>query len=137
MTIKAFLKLYQQAMREVSCLDCEINELWNRLTSVTAGGDGMPHSHDHESKTKLHAIMADKVKEKEKKKAQAEDIMLEVLEVIDKVKDPVYRQLLFERYIQDKTWEQITVDLRYTSEEYVRGELHGKALIEARRFFNG
>lgn len=137
MTIKQFLKQYVNAMREVNCLEVEISELRDRLTSVPSGiGDGMPRSPNIEdNRTKLHAIMADKVREKEQKKADAEEVMLSVLMVIDSVSDPIYRQLLFEKYIQDKTWEIITADLRYKSEEYVRGELHGKALNEVRRFY--
>lgn len=135
MTIKIFLKQYQKAMLEVDCLECEITELRDRLTSVPAGvGDGMPRG-SRQDKTKLYAIMADKVKEKTEKKEQAEEIMLSVLEVIDKVQDPIFRRLLFEKYIQNRTWEEITTDLRYKSEEYVRGELHGKALNEARHFY--
>ena len=135
MTIKQFLKQYLKAMREVNCLDTEIEELRDRLTSVPAGvGDGMPKAPSRDdSRTKLHAIMADKVKEKEKKKADAEEVMLSVLMIIDTVNDPIYRQLLFEKYIQGKTWEVITIDLMFSSEEYVRGELHGKALNEARK----
>ena len=57
--------------------------------------------------------------------------MAEVLETIDKVTDPNHRQLLFERYIQDKEWKDIADDISYT-EEYVRGELHGKALNDIR-----
>ena len=124
-------------MREVNCLDMEIEELRDRLTGVPAGvGDGMPRAQSHDNRTKLHAIMADKVKEKQKKKEDAEEVMVSVLMVIDNVNDPIYRQLLFEKYIQGKTWEIITADLRYGSEEYVRGELHGKALNEARKIFN-
>ena len=137
MTIKQFLMQYQKFMREVNCLNTEIEELRDRLTSVPAGvGDGMPRSPSREDRqTELYAIMADKVREKQKKKKEAEQIMLSVLLIIDKVQDPVFRQLLFERYIQDKNWDIITIDLRYTSEEYVRGELHGKALNEARKFY--
>ena len=137
MTIKQFLMQYLKAMREVNCLETEIAELRDRLTSVPAGvGDGMPRSPSREdNQTKLHAIMADKAREKQKKKEDAEEVMLSVLVLIDKVQDPVYRQLLFEKYIQGKTWDVITIDLRYTSEEYVRGELHGKALNEARHFY--
>ena len=135
MTMKNYLNQYIQAMREVLCLECEIAELRERLTSIPTGvGDGMPRSPSREdNRTKLHAVMADKVREKEKKKAEAEDVMLSVLEAVDSVSDPIYRQLLFEKYIQGKTWDVITADLRYKSEEYVRGELHGKALNEARK----
>lgn len=135
MTIKSYLSQYKKMMEEVRCLDVEIDELFNQLTSATSSNDGMPKGSVQDRQTKLHAIMADKVKEKEKKKADAEEVMLSVLTLIDKVSDPVYRQLLFEKYIQGKTWEVITIDLKFSSEEYVRGELHGKALNEARKFY--
>ena len=74
--------------------------------------------------------MADKVQVKRQKKKEAEELMAEILETIDQVTDPIYRQLLFERYIQDREWVVIAEDLKYESEEYVRGKLHGKALNE-------
>lgn len=133
MTAKEYLTQYKNMAQEIQCLDVEIEELWSRLTSTTAGYSDMPHSPNREEKhTKLHSLMADKLQVKEQKKREAEDIMAEVLEAIDTVTDPIYRQLLFERYIQCKEWVTITQDLRYESEEYVRGELHGKALKEVR-----
>ena len=118
-------------MEEVRCLDVEIEELWTQLTSATSNNDGMPKGTVQDRQTKLHAIMADKLQTKQGKKQVAEEIMAEVLETIDKVTDPNHRQLLFERYIQDKEWKDIADDISYT-EEYVRGELHGKALNDIR-----
>jgi hypothetical protein len=118
-------------MEEVRCLDVEIEELWTQLTSATSNNDGMPKGTVQDRQTKLHAIMADKLQTKRSKKQVAEEIMAEVLETIDKVTDPNHRQLLFERYIQDKEWKDIADDISYT-EEYVRGELHGKALNDIR-----
>ena len=118
-------------MKEVRCLDVEIEELWTQLTSATSNNDGMPKGTVQDRQTKLHAIMADKLQTKQGKKQVAEEIMAEVLETIDKVTDPNHRQLLFERYIQDKEWKDIADDISYT-EEYVRGELHGKALNDIR-----
>ena len=112
-------------------MDVEIEELWTQLTSSTSNNDGMPKGSVQDRQTKLHAIMSDKLKVKREKKKEAEDLMAEILEVIDQVTEPTYRQLLFERYIQDKKWEDIATDLLYV-EEYVRGELHGKALNEVR-----
>lgn len=130
MTTKQYLSQYKRMMKECRCLDIEIEELWNQLTSTTSSSDGMPKGTVQDRQTKLHAIMADKLQAKRKKKAEAEELMAEILEVIDKVSDPVHRQLLFERYIQAKEWVAITQDLMYESEEYVRGKLHGKALNE-------
>ena len=131
MTTKEYLNQYKRMMEEVRCLDVEIEELWTQLTSATSNNDGMPKGTVQDRQTKLHAIMADKLQTKRSKKQVAEEIMAEVLETIDKVTDPNHRQLLFERYIQDKEWKDIAEDISYT-EEYVRGELHGKALNEIR-----
>ena len=131
MTIKSYLSQYKKMMEEVRCLDVEIDELFNQLTSATSSNDGMPKGSIQDRQTKLHAIMADKLQAKRQKRKEAEELMAEILVTIDQVADPIYRQLLFERYIQDKKWEDIATDLSYV-EEYVRGELHGKALNEIR-----
>mgnify|MGYP003472121279 FL=1 len=131
MTTKEYLKQYQKMMEEVRCLDVEIEELWTQLTSATSNNDGMPKGTVQDRQTKLHAIMADKLQTKRAKKKDAEEVMAEVLQTIDKVTDPNHRQLLFERYIQAKEWKDIADDICYT-EEYVRGELHGKALNDIR-----
>ena len=131
MTTKQYLSQYKRMMDECRCLDIEIEELWTQLTSATSNNDGMPKGSVQDRQTKLHAIMSDKLKVKREKKKEAEGLMAEILEVIDQVTEPTYRQLLFERYIQDKKWEDIATDLLYV-EEYVRGELHGKALNEVR-----
>lgn len=131
MTTKEYLNQYKRMMEEVRCLDVEIEELWTQLTSATSSNDGMPKGTVQDRQTKLHAIMADKLQTKRSKKQVAEEIMAEVLQTIDKVTDPNHRQLLFERYIQDKEWKDIADDICYT-EEYVRGELHGKALNDIR-----
>ena len=131
MTTKEYLNQYKRMMEEVRCLDVEIEELWTQLTSATSSNDGMPKGTVQDRQTKLHAIMADKLQTKRSKKQVAEEIMAEVLQTIDRVTDPNHRQLLFERYIQDKEWKDIAEDISYT-EEYVRGELHGKALNDIR-----
>lgn len=131
MTTKEYLNQYKRMMEEVRCLDVEIEELWTQLTSATSNSDGMPKGTVQDRQTKLHAIMADKLQTKRSKKQVAEEIMAEVLQTIDRVTDPNHRQLLFERYIQDKEWKDIAEDISYT-EEYVRGELHGKALNDIR-----
>lgn len=131
MTAKEYLSTYKKMMEEVRCLDTEIEELWTQLTSSTSNSDGMPKGTVQDRQTKLHAIMADKLQTKRKKKIEAESVMADILETVDQVTDPNFRLILFERYIQDKNWEEIADHLGYV-EEYVRGELHGKALNEIR-----
>ena len=121
MTAKEYLSTYKKMMEEVRCLDTEIEELWTQLTSSTSNSDGMPKGTVQDRQTKLHAIMADKLQTKRRKKIEAESIMADILETVDQVTDPNFRLILFERYIQDKNWEEIADHLGYV-EEYVRGE---------------
>ena len=57
-------------------------------------------------------------------------IKAEIKGVIIQIPNPIYRDLLDMRYIQNMTWERIAVEMNY-SFEYVRGILHGRALQEA------
>ena len=57
----------------------------------------------------------------------------EILAVILKMKDNRYRDVLTKRYIDNKTWEQIAVEMNYDY-FYVKGALHGEALKAAEEY---
>lgn len=139
MNIKEYLNQYRDMMRLIGNLDSEINELSERLTSVrsTLGGDGMPKAPGSgSSQEKLHAILADKLREKRSLRLQAEWKRVEVEEVIDAVADPVYHRLLRDRYSNLLEWREITYNLHYSTESYVRGALHKKALAAAQEILD-
>ena len=138
MNSKDYLNQYRDMMRLIGNLDAEITELSERLTSIKSTiGDGMPKAPSPESSLeKLHAILADKIREKKSMRFQAEWKRIEVEEVIDAVKDPVYHRLLQERYSNLKDWYEVTARMNYKSVPYVRGTLHKQALAAVQEILN-
>ena len=55
------------------------------------------------------------------------DLKIEVMQTIEELEDSDYRLLLWLRYINFKTWEQIAVEMGYTY-QWVCGGLHSRAL---------
>ena len=58
----------------------------------------------------------------------------EILAVILKMKDNRYRDVLTKRYIDNKTWEQIAVEMNYSFRRVI--QLHGEALKAAEEYIN-
>ena len=56
----------------------------------------------------------------------------EILAVILKMKDNRYRDVLTKRYIDNKTWEQIAVEMNYSFRRVI--QLHGEALKAAEEY---
>ena len=56
----------------------------------------------------------------------------EIIGTIDKITDWTLHTLLYERYINGKTWEQIAVQMNYTYRRVT--QLHGKALSAVKDF---
>ena len=61
-------------------------------------------------------------------------IKQEILAVILKMKDNRYRDVLTKRYIDNKTWEQIAVDMNYSFRRVI--QLHGEALKAAEEYIH-
>lgn len=59
-------------------------------------------------KVKSVKVMRERIKEKEKR-------LKKVLSYVEDIKDPLTRELLKERYLKNKTWEQVGERLGYTS----------------------
>ena len=59
-----------------------------------------------------------------------EQTRAEILQVIGQVEDNTLATLLTEYYVNDKTWEEVAVQMRYSWRQIMR--LHGQALSEIR-----
>jgi hypothetical protein len=59
------------------------------------------------------------------------DLKKEVLAVLSNVENPLYYQILYDRYILFKTWEQIACEQNYTYRGITK--IHGKALVAFER----
>lgn len=79
-----------------------------------------------------------KIDEKERKIAdeidKLVDFKLKVSGEINEIEDGRYVELLHKRYIQNETWDTISIDMQY-SRKYIL-QLHGSALKEFQSKFN-
>lgn len=55
------------------------------------------------------------------------DLKREIMAVIDQIDSP-YRDILYKRYYQYATWEQISVEMNYSYRHTTR--MHGRALLK-------
>lgn len=115
-------------MSRATTLQRAIDALMAKLGSGPEG-DGQPHGFGLSDQTGRIAVeIADLRLEWEHVIGDAWTRAKEIQETILAVNDPIYVPLLFGRYIELKSWGEITDDLRMDNEQYVRGKLHALAL---------
>ena len=129
MSAKDELSQYKFKAKRVQEALEEYEKYLDRATKVTAMMDENP------AKTNMNsdkvgnnaAIMADLNNEYKERWVEAERRRLELVDNINKLKEP-YRTILIERYIHDKNFENIAVELGYSYDRTIH--LHGEALQE-------
>ena len=129
MSAKEELSQYKFKAKRVQEALEEYEKYLDRATKVTAMMDENP------AKTNMNsdkvgnnaAIMADLNNEYKERWVEAERRRLELVDNINKLKEP-YRTILIERYIHDKNFENIAVELGYSYDRTIH--LHGEALQE-------
>ena len=128
--VKRFLLQYRNAVNESkAALDhlAEIRAMAERITPAYGGSGGGSHEDD-----KLGAAVARIIDMEDRVSDSIENLEAterEVTKVIDAVKDDIQRAILYERYINGKTFERIAVSLSYCRRQTIR--LHGLALMSA------
>lgn len=128
MNTKEFLSSYKNAEYEIIEATETLMRLRSRATKCTAafgaGGSGQPN------KDKLPVIIeriVDAEKKAEAKIGNLLNVQAEVESAIEKVDDGKCKALLMMRYLNGKSFEEISVALGY-SYHYVVHDLHSKAL---------
>ena len=128
MNTKEFLQQYRDADYEISEMTDSLLRLRSRAAKCTtaygAGGSGQPN------KDKLPAIIEriiEAEKNAEKKIDSLISVQAEVENAIACVEDGKCKALLMMRYMNGKSFEEISVALGY-SYHYVVHDLHSKAL---------
>ena len=132
MTIKEYLNGYKRIVIRIRVLERDIQKLVAEIGGGALKMDGLPHGSSLTDTTGEIAVrLADM-------KAKRMDMLLEAYEkrdeiedVILSVPDPIYMQLLHDRYVRLMNWNDITDDLHLYNDQYVRGKLHQKALEAA------
>ena len=116
MKAKEFLKQYEYAMDYVARCENEYNEAVENIDAIgsTLSGDGQPHGTGISRKTENRAIDLVTAKEKwAQAKADAFQIRQEVVNLIIDIPG-IEGKVLYERYINLLTWEQIAEKLFYS-----------------------
>ncbi len=128
--VKRFLSQYRNAVTtSKAAMDhlAEVREMAERITPAYGGTGGGNHESD-----KLGAAVA-RIIEMESRVSDSIELLeateREVTLVINAVKDDTQRAILYERYINGKTFERIAVGLSYCWRQTIR--LHGMALMAA------
>lgn len=135
-----FLKGIRAKKKEIEALKLARNELYYSLMPSgirydldkvqTSPGDRMPGVAGdlYEIQQQLDEMIT----------SLAQDI-IRATQLVNRMQTSEYRQLLVLRYInldrKGSTWESVAKNMGYTP-EYVRGELHGKAIKEARAIWS-
>lgn len=129
MTPKEYLQQYREAAKRARAALDHLDELRSMATRITPnyGGEG---GGTHQTGDKLGAAVAriiDAENRVSDELEMLEAIEHEVLNTILRVKDATLSTLLYERYINGKTWEQIAVDMHYSYRGVTK--MHGRALL--------
>lgn len=120
MTPKEYLQQYSDAMRRTRAISDHIAEL-RAMCEQLRTEDG--------HRVALDAAVAELVDTEQRVSAEVAHLCkleTEIACTIDRMREP-YRTLLYERYINGKTWEQIAVVMNYSYQHIVH-YLHPKAL---------
>lgn len=119
MTSKEYLMQYREAMRRTQAIAAHLAEL-RAVCEQLRTEDG--------HRIALDKAAADLVDAEAKTAAEVDRLTVleaEIIGAIDRVPEP-YRTLLYERYVNGKTWEQVAVDMHYSYRGVTK--MHGRAL---------
>lgn len=132
MTAKEYLQQVGRLDEKIRQLEREIEALRAAEASLRSPWpDGLPRGTGIGDPVGREAArVADKIRGLEervmRKRGELFAKRLEVIETLGEMKDPTLNRLLWAKYVDGQTWEQIAVDLSYTYRHIIN--LHGKAL---------
>lgn len=127
MTAKEWLGRARKLRLRLSALEDSKQRAYARAVSSTAGLGERVSGGEPGDKLVAYAevsLTADRQIEK------LEQVRAEILQVIGQVEDNTLATLLTEYYVNDKTWEEVAVQMQYSWRQVMR--LHGQALCEIR-----
>lgn len=116
MTAKEFLKQYEYADRRVRRLEEEYNDEMLMVDAIrsSSDNDGMPHGTNISNPTLDKAMrLNDKRQRLVEAKVDAIEARQKVFDMIDGI-EGVEGDVLFERYVKLRKWEEICVIIHYS-----------------------
>ena len=134
MTAKEYLRQYEYADRRVRRLEEEYRDELLMVDAIRSASDndGMPHGSGVSKPTEQKAIrLADKRLRLIEARTEAVAKRQEVYDLIDGI-DGIEGDLLFERYIKLRKWEEICVLLHYSWQGVHKVHRRALAIVEGR-----
>lgn len=116
MTAKEFLKQYEYADRRVKRLETELEDEIQMIDAIRSASDndGMPHGNNISRPTEDKALrLAEKRQRLVDARLEAVEARQKVFDLIDGI-DGIEGDLLFERYVKLRKWEEICIILHYS-----------------------
>lgn len=116
MTAKEFLKQYEYADRRVKRLETELEDEIQMIDAIRSASDndGMPHGSNISRPTEDKALrLAEKRQRLVDARLEAVEARQKVFDLIDGI-DGIEGDLLFERYVKLRKWEEICIILHYS-----------------------
>ena len=130
MTAKEWLDRGWKINTESQSIQREKERTFAAATNAVAGADGEKVQTSQRNTSEMKFINYVSYSEKlENHKRNLIAVKDEIFEAIIKVPDTILRTLLFQRYIEFRTWEEIAEEMDY-SREWITKRLHPKALKE-------
>jgi len=136
MSAKDYLKRYLKIMGDIKIIEEELKDLNDMVTSITPQSEGerVQGSAPQDKIGNAVAKICDTTTILIRKRDEAIELRREIFDTIISVEHKEYKRILYLRYIQNLSWEEIAIDIhrnyRYTL------KLHGRALKEIEKHEN-
>lgn len=128
MTAKEYLSQLRRYDRMIESKKAEIEQIRLSLEYKSVSYDGQRVQGGGASREDMICKMLDFERDMEDQVRELIELKKEIMAQIDKLDQAEYIQLLYLRYLEFKTWEEISVKMNF-SYRYVL-KLHGRALQE-------
>ena len=132
MTAKEYLQQYGEAEIIARRLKSEYEKESEFLDSIRSplGGDGQPRGRSGSNPIEIKAVrLAEKLTEYQDAELEAIRIKRRVLRTVNKVPEP-YGAVLYERYINLRTWRQVAEALHYSKRQCYNLHNEGLYIVE-------
>jgi len=132
MTAKEYLSQAYRLDQRIDAKIAQVASLNELATKCTATLTGMPRNPNHGSSSMADAVVKiiDLQAEFNHDIDTLVDLKREIVTVVKAVENPEYQTLLEKRYLCFMSWEQIAVDMNYTTRNV--HYLHDQALAQVR-----
>ena len=133
MTAKEYLSQLTNIHLRIEAMERVVEECYSRATKVTTGFSDVPSGTPNGNSTEEWFLRY--TEKKESLKALCDELEMfayKITREINTMSNNTYTALLINKYVCNRTWEQVAGDLGMNM-DYVKGELHSKALTAFER----